>query len=428
VLSPATWRLAPDELAGVHDLNDADRFAAVRRWQQRRGLPELVRVAQYDQRLVVDLRNVLSIDSFIHLARRFATDEQPLVVQETFLDDTDLPARGPEGHFTHELVVPLVCDVTPSGPTPTVAVRQNGPRAVTDGQATTRRFPPGSSWLYAKLFTGPASADAVLTEVVAPLRERLRATGGLDGWFFLRLGDPDWHLRVRLHGAPAWSSGEALPALQEALAPLLDEGRVCRLQLDTYEREVEALGGPAAIGHVERLFEADSDAVVDLLASLPRGDGGLDTRWRLALYGMHRALLNLGLGLEARRSLLATLREDYAREHRVDTATRREMGRRFREERTAIEALLDPGADVPDGLADGAAAIERRGEAWTEPITRLRALDEQGELTVPWSRLAERVLHLHANRLLRFAPRRQECVLYDLLARLYDGEAARVRS
>jgi lantibiotic biosynthesis protein len=426
VLAPAAWRVAPDELAGVHDLDDAGRFAAVRRWQQRRGLPDLVRVAQYDQRLVVDLRNVLSIDSFLHLARQHATDDQPVLLQEAFLDDADLPAHGPEGRYVHELVVPLVRDVAPAGP-PNGRVGGSVPRTVTGSAQEDRRLPPGSPWLYAKLFVGPASADAVLTEVVAPLREQLRADSGLDRWFFLRFGDPDWHLRVRLHGSPQRLAGEALPALQEALAPLLADGRVHRLQLDTYERELEALGGPAAIDHMEQLFEADSDTVVALLATLPRGDDGLDARWRLALYGMHRALLDLGLDLDARRSLLATLREGYAREHRVDVATKREMGRRFREERAAIEALVSPGAKPPDGLIAGVAAIDRRREAWDEPIARLRALDEQRELTVPWTQLAERVLHLHANRLLRHAQRRQECVLYDLLARLYDGEAARAR-
>lgn len=426
VLAPATWRVAPDELVDVHDLGDADRFAAVRAWRSRRGLPDLVRAAQRDQRLVVDLRNVLSIDSLLHLARQHATDGQPLVLQEAFLGDTDLPARGPEGRYAHELVVPLVRGAATPDPT-AAAVGGSVPRPVT-GATTPRRFPPGSSWLYAKLFTGPASADALLTGVVGPLRDHLRERGSLDGWFFLRLGDPDWHLRVRLHGPPERLSGEVLPALQEALAPLLADGRVHRLQLDTYERELEALGGASAITHVERLFEADSDAAVELLATLPRGDGGLDARWRLALLGMHRALLDLGLDLEARRELLATLREGYAREQHVDTATKREMGRRFREERAAIEALLALGGDPPDGLAAGVAAITRRGEAWAEPIARLRALDGRGQLTVPWPQLAERVLHLHANRLLRFAQRRQEAVLYDVLARLYDGQAARGRT
>jgi lantibiotic biosynthesis protein len=288
-----------------------------------------------------------------------------------------------------------------------------------------RRFPPGSSWLYAALYAGPASADAVLTEVVAPLRARLREQGSVTGWFFLRYGDPAWHLRVRFHGDPARLSSEALPALQEAVAPLLTDGRMHRLQLDTYEREVEALGGLAAIGHVERLFEADSDAVVDLVPTLPQGEAGLDARWRLALLGMHRALLDLGLDLQQRRTLVTTLRENHAREQRVDTATKRELGQRFRAERADLEVLLAPDSEPPAALAHAVAAIDRRGEVWTEHIGRLRALDEQDELTVPWSQLAERVLHLHANRVLRFAQRRQECVLYDFLSRLYEAEAAR---
>lgn len=426
VLAPATWRVAPHELTEVHDLDDAERFAAIRRWRARRGLPDLVRAVQHDHRLVVDLRNVLSIDSFLHLARQRATEDQPLILQEAFLDDADLVARGPEGRFTHELVVPMVLQASTS-PSPVAELGGSVPRTVSDGGAVRSRFPPGSSWLYAKLFTGPSGVDEVLTEVVAPLRDRLRTTGSLDSWFFLRFGDPGWHLRLRLHGVPQWLSGEVLPALQDAVAPLVDDGRVHRVQLDTYERELEALGGPAAIGDVERLFEVDSDAVLDLLTALPRGDGGLDARWRLALLGMHRALLDLGIDLDARRALLDTLREGYAREHRVDTPLKRELGRRFREERAAIEALLDPGTRPPDQLAVGAAAIDRRAEAWAGPIARLRVLDKQGALTVSWSQLAERLLHLHANRMLRYAQRRQESVLYDLLARLYDAEAARTR-
>lgn len=41
--------------------------------------------------------------------------------------------------------------------------------------------------------------------------------------------------------------------------------------------------------------------------------------------------------------------------------------------------------------------------------------------------LAKSYLHMHANRLLRSAQRRQEAVLYDFLARHYESEMARKR-
>lgn len=417
VLCPATWRVTPDEIAHLDGLGDGARFAAVQRWRAQREIPEVARVAQADQRLVVDFRNVLSIDSFVHLARQHAAHHQPVTVQEAFLDAADLVADGPEGRFAHELVVPLVR----SGDEPARSSTEP-PSVRADVE---RRFPPGSSWLYAKLYAGPTTADAVLTQTVAPLRDRWRTDDSVTGWFFLRYGDPQWHVRLRLHGEPTRLWDEVLSDLQQTVAPLLADGRLWRVQLDTYDRELEALGGPEAIGHVEGLFEADSDAVIELLAGLPRGDAGLDARWRLALLGLHRALIDLGFDLDARRALLGELRRRYGREHRADAATARELGRRFRQERAALDALIAPDAEPPGALAPGVAALAHRSTTWADHLGRLRALDHRRQLTVSWPQLAERVLHLHANRLLRFAHRRQEYVLYDFLTRLYESHAAR---
>src|SRR5262249_37635552 len=150
-------------------------------------------------------------------------------------------------------------------------------------------FPPGSEWLYVKLYTGPAILDQVLRDVVGPLVETVLRAGAVDRWFFIRYGDPDWHLRLRFHGEPARLHPAVLPALQAAAAPLLAGGRAWRLQLDTYEREVERYGGPEGIVLAERLFHADSEAIL-ALAGLLAEDARGDLRWRLALVGMHLLL------------------------------------------------------------------------------------------------------------------------------------------
>ena len=48
--------------------------------------------------------------------------------------------------------------------------------------------------------------------------------------------------------------------LHALTAPLLDAGLLWRVQLDTYEREMERYGGEAGIGLAERVFHADSYA------------------------------------------------------------------------------------------------------------------------------------------------------------------------
>src|SRR6185436_11110603 len=134
---------------------------------------------------------------------------------------------------------------------------------------------------YAKLYTGHATSDQILTEVIAPLvAGEAEGREGRDGreappWFFIRYSDPHWHLRFRVHGDPAWLYGELLPKLTAQARAMLDDGRLWKLQLDTYEREIERYGGATGLELAEQLFGADSACVVDILGMLA-GDAGID--------------------------------------------------------------------------------------------------------------------------------------------------------
>src|SRR5262249_29903506 len=192
-----------------------------------------------------------------------------------------------------------------------------------------RSFPPGSEWLYVKLYTSPAILDQVLRDVVGPLVETVLRAGAVDRWVFIRYGDPDWHLRLRFHGQPARLHAEVLPALQASAAPLLADGRACRLQIDTYEREVERYGGPEGVVLAERMFHADSEAVLELSELLVEDARG-DVRWRLALLGMHLLLTDLGLDLDGRRAVLRAVRKAFAAEFHAHASLRHQLGSRFR--------------------------------------------------------------------------------------------------
>src|SRR5439155_12200241 len=118
----------------------------------------------------------------------------------------------------------------------------------------------GSEWLYARIDCGAAAADRVL-QVVAELARGAVREEAATGWFFIRYADPEWHLRVRLRGDPARLASEVLPRLHAALQPLAEQRIVSGFRLDTYRREVERYGGPAAIEAVETIFCVDSDCV-----------------------------------------------------------------------------------------------------------------------------------------------------------------------
>src|SRR5205085_1075699 len=127
--------------------------------------------------------------------------------------------------------LPAAGGIRPAGPGPR-------PLAHPRGGAARPRCGPGDGPVPRGPRVGsPPPADQVLREVVAPVTRSALATGVARRWFFLRYGDPDWHLRWRFQGDPGRLWAELVPALRAAAAPLLEDGRIWKVQFDTYERE-----------------------------------------------------------------------------------------------------------------------------------------------------------------------------------------------
>jgi thiopeptide-type bacteriocin biosynthesis protein len=413
VLARARWRLAAKELAGLRTVAD------VRRLRDQRRLPRFIAVADSDNELLIDLDR----DTAVEVGLRTLAGRKAAELIEVYPLPAQLCAGGPAGFFTHELVVPFTRPVTvppPSGASLRALARSAARSAAAEGQ---RRFPPGSQWCYVKVYAGTAGLDDLLREVIAPVIAQARGSGAVGNWFFVRYADPGWHLRLRLAGDPQRLRVEVQPALTEALGTFLADGRVWRVQLDTYEREVERYGGPQGMQLAEEAFCADSDAVLGILA-LTAGERGLDARWRLCLAGIDLLLDDLGLDVVAKQRFAQQQRQGYRTEWIPGPMLDRQLGQGFRAERAALEELLH--CVGPDHwLGPGLALLHHRSARLRPIAERLRGLEMVGGLAVPVEAWVASVAHMAANRLLRSAQRAHELVLWDRLARLYRTQLAR---
>jgi len=210
--------------------------------------------------------------------------------------------------------------------------------------------------------------------------------------------------------------------LHDTFASYLADGSVRKVQLDTYEPELKRYGGLEGMALAERLFEADSDAVLALLKLLP-GDEGLEQRWRVALCSIDALLMELiGEGpdsLEARQDVLADLLRGLEPEFRVDTALRKQIGERFRKERAWLEAQLSE-TQTPNSTPLQL-VLYQRSQRLAPIITDLHASAGRGTLTHSLQSLTATYVHMHTNRLFRSAGRAQELVSYHLLTRWYTS-------
>src|SRR4029078_9761429 len=128
--------------------------------------------------------------------------------------------------------------------------------------------------------------------------------------------------------------------MRESMAQrLIDDGAAWKLQLDTYECEVERYGGAEAIELAEEIFHRDSEAVVALLPSCS-GDAGADLRWQLMLAGIDRLYADFGLDLAARLRLAERSREGFAQTFLYESL-RDALASRCRVQRASRLQLLD---------------------------------------------------------------------------------------
>ena len=94
-----------------------------------------------------------------------------------------------------------------------------------------RIFIPGSRWLFFKLYTGTQSADILLTRHISPFVRRLRESGAIDDFFFIRYTDPLFHLRLRLHLPDTSRYGEVFGAFYETFQPCVESRLVTTMAL-----------------------------------------------------------------------------------------------------------------------------------------------------------------------------------------------------
>lgn len=412
VLERARWNIPATEIRPLERLQGAGLLREVRGWRERRGLPRHVVLAVLDNELPLDLENIVNVESLLDEAQ----DRSWVVLHELFPGPEDTWLEGPEGRFLHELVVPFIDRSRKD------AIR--GPRKAAPSVRVRRDFPPGSEWLYAKLYTGTATADTVLRDAVAPLVRSSLASGDADAWFFIRYGDPEWHLRVRLHGDPEALQGGVLPVLQREASALLDRHLIWRFQLDTYQREVSRYGGPEAIAAVEWLFWSDSEAVLGIVEAL-QDEQAAGERWRLAVRGIDLLLSDLGFDLAGKTRVVETMREGYTREFRADLRLKKQLGARQRELWEEVERLIRPGWDDQEPLAAGFELLAERSRLSTPALAEIAQLNGSGRLLVSREELALSLVHMHVNRLLRAEGRAHELVLSEMLFRCYTAQARR---
>jgi thiopeptide-type bacteriocin biosynthesis protein len=399
-LRPAQWRIQKGEIS----TESAAAFrSGLDAWRAEWGPPRLISLTVGDNRLILDLDQEVEASELKAEIQKLA-EGQSITVQEVLpaLDDAWL--RGEQGRYYSELVVSLVLRqsvpraretkaspaAAPDGSSPAEPA-EPGAETAQKASPASRLSPPGSEWLFAKLYCPRNLENDVVPESMLRFAENAVAAELADSWFFIRYSDPDSHLRLRFHGSPQRLTGQLFATLCDWAGRLMSEGLCLKFAFDTYEPEIERFGGAAGMAAAEALFSADSTASAKLLHELKRKVWPHD---ELILQALSIDDLLHAIGFDEAQRL---------RWYRGQTNARgADIGAEFRQRKNVLRSVLGQPqqflAGFPGGDAIGEILAQRR-EALLPVAQRLRKLAQQKLLTLPLETLCASFVHLHLNRL-----------------------------
>ncbi len=248
--------------------------------------------------------------------------------------------------------------------------------------------------LYARIHAPRARHDDLLLELVAPLAREVAGDPRLHSLFFVRYDDPDWHLRVRILGAPAWVGGPLRAEVERRLRALEAHGPAGTWEFAAYEPELERYGGERGMRLSERIFLHDSLACLDLIDAERRGVLAVSRR-EYSVFFVERFLDLLGFDRAFR---LEFYRRGYAwalESGDWGADDLRVLEGRYRELGSGLLSLCKGGHADPEPERIARACLE----ACAPVVGDLLAAHRTGELRQDLVHLTGSLTHMHSNRL-----------------------------
>jgi len=262
-----------------------------------------------------------------------------------------------------------------------------------------RTFIIGDDWFYVKIYCGVRTSDQVLLDVINSLAASLINQKVIKNWFFIRYSDPDYHLRIRFNLSDTSMLAQLIQSFNSAINPYIETHQVYKVQVDTYEREVERYGSEC-MALSEKMFYYQSKLIIQFL--MKKGD---DNDYFLKVLQYLDALLNeFGLDIDEKIEFTIKNAASFKSEYVIDKHNHTQLYKKHKSLSAAFVTLVDPNATFFNQQ---------------ELISYRSIIREIIHTTTEKNTLLSSYIHMFVNKAFRSQQRFYELVCYDFLSRHY---------
>jgi thiopeptide-type bacteriocin biosynthesis protein len=400
ILSPAIWQLKKEDYSLIANANsDEILIEKTNSWSTENKMPRFIAIADGDNELTIDLENILCLRLFQEELKKRAS----IILVESFVNLEKSFVKSENGLFEHQLVFSFLNQEKRT-------VEFNSVQTSYFRKKVKRTFIPGDEWVYYKFYCGTNVADNILTNVIYPLTKQLLKQNIISQWFFIRYSDPKHHIRLRMKLNTEMSINDISSKVKFHINAYVASGMISKIQLDTYNRELERYR-PETIEQAEELFFYDSELILELLkANINTGD-----LWKIAIYNVHRLFDDFQFSIDDRIKLSSVMKENFYIEHGLtknNKHAREKINDKYRNIQKDMYHILTEKDDLVNQFVG---LFEQQSEDKKTIIQDIIKIHEPSAV----QDFLTSIIHMSLNRLFSSKQRIQEMLVYDYLNRGY---------
>ncbi|WP_114820900.1 thiopeptide-type bacteriocin biosynthesis protein [Chryseobacterium sp. KLBC 52] len=273
----------------------------------------------------------------------------------------------------------------------------------------TRKFHPGSKWLYFKVYTGVKTSDIILQEVLKPIVEQLKDQNIIEKWFFIRYNDPKPHLRIRLALRNLNDHHHVLQMFNSVSQNYLESGEISAFIIESYSRELERYG-ENTIEYAEDLFFKSSELILNFL------EYSDEEKIIASLFYIDHIFTVLRLSAEEKTEYIKGYENAFKIEFRADKHLNQQLKRKYNEFSPGYFEFITSGEyeEIRDLILNTISESN-------VPLQEILRLRKESLLKVSVKDFFQSIFHMHINRLFVSHQRLFEMVIYDYLLRFYKA-------
>lgn len=320
ILHKASWIFESKdlELVKIHIIKGD--YKNILLWRNKWKIPKYVFLVENDIELFLNLDEPLFLALFANKIGKSAW----IVLCETFNLPENCVITDINGcHYINEFIMAFGKNIENDIIVTNSSTKTLGHK----GDIKKRVFPIGSEWIFFKIYLGFKSADEFLINYYALLK-KYKKNKVITKWFFIRYADPQYHLRIRIKLSDPNFYNEVFSDFNKISSSKIRSGKISKIQLDTYKREIERYGDDS-IEFVEEYFELQSNIIIDFLNKTSKITNQDLLRFLFAIKFLDLQLKAFGYTLERKKEFTGKAITSFEKEFQTNSNTKKQIRNKY---------------------------------------------------------------------------------------------------